>query len=79
LNFCHLLPGPEAQQLASWIGWKLHGLRGGLAPIPDWTSLDWRAALLAFVAAVLVFHFRWNVMKVLGAAAIGGPALAQIG
>ena len=30
LNFCHLLPGPEAQQLATWIGWKLHGLRGGL-------------------------------------------------
>lgn len=31
LNFCHLLPGPEAQQLATWIGWKLHGARGGLA------------------------------------------------
>ncbi|PTR05805.1 MULTISPECIES: chromate efflux transporter [unclassified Novosphingobium] len=31
LNFCHLLPGPEAQQLAIWIGWKLHGIRGGLA------------------------------------------------
>lgn len=31
LNFCHLLPGPEAQQLATWIGWKLHGWRGGLA------------------------------------------------
>ncbi len=31
LNFCHLLPGPEAQQLATWIGWRLHGLGGGLA------------------------------------------------
>lgn len=31
LNFCHLLPGPEAQQLATWIGWKLHGTKGGLA------------------------------------------------
>ncbi len=31
LNFCHLLPGPEAQQLATWIGWRLHGMRGGLA------------------------------------------------
>ncbi|WEK45911.1 MAG: chromate efflux transporter [Candidatus Andeanibacterium colombiense] len=31
LNFCHLLPGPEAQQLAAWIGWKFHGWRGGLA------------------------------------------------
>ena len=31
LNLCHLLPGPEAQQLATWIGWRLHGWRGGLA------------------------------------------------
>lgn len=31
LNFCHLLPGPEAQQLATWIGWRLHGIRGGIA------------------------------------------------
>jgi chromate transporter len=31
LNFCHLLPGPEAQQLATWIGWRLHGWPGGLA------------------------------------------------
>ena len=30
LNLCTLLPGPEAQQLATWIGWKLHGWRGGL-------------------------------------------------
>ena len=29
LNLCHLLPGPEAQQLATWIGWKLHGWKGG--------------------------------------------------
>lgn len=31
LNYCMLLPGPEAQQLATYIGWLLHGLRGGLA------------------------------------------------
>lgn len=31
LNFCHLLPGPEAQQLATWIGWRLLGWRSGLA------------------------------------------------
>lgn len=30
LNYCMLLPGPEAQQLATYIGWWLHGLRGGL-------------------------------------------------
>jgi chromate transporter len=31
LNYCMLLPGPEAQQLATYIGWLLHGRRGGLA------------------------------------------------
>jgi len=31
LNFCMLLPGPEATQLATYIGWLLHGVRGGLA------------------------------------------------
>ncbi|MBB3540092.1 MULTISPECIES: chromate efflux transporter [unclassified Rhizobium] len=30
LNFCMLLPGPEAQQLATYIGWLMHGVRGGL-------------------------------------------------
>ena len=31
LNYCMLLPGPEAQQLATYIGWLLHGRWGGLA------------------------------------------------
>lgn len=72
LNFCHFLPGPEAQQLATWIGWKLHGWRGGLAAgllfvIPGAlvilalsvlyaaaASLSWFAALfLGIKAAVL--------------------------
>ncbi len=30
LNFCMLLPGPEAQQLATYIGWLMHGVRGGI-------------------------------------------------
>jgi chromate transport protein ChrA len=30
LSHCMLLPGPEAQQLAIYIGWKLHGKRGGI-------------------------------------------------
>jgi chromate transporter len=30
LNFCMLLPGPEAQQLATYVGWLLHGWRGGV-------------------------------------------------
>jgi chromate transporter len=31
LNYCMLLPGPEAQQLAVYVGWLLNGTRGGIA------------------------------------------------
>ena len=30
LNYCMLLPGPEAHQLAIYLGWLMHGVRGGL-------------------------------------------------
>jgi chromate transporter len=30
LNYCMLLPGPDAQQLATYLGWSMHGVRGGL-------------------------------------------------
>lgn len=30
LNYCMLLPGPEAQQLATYLGWYMHGVKGGL-------------------------------------------------
>src|SRR5450631_1897176 len=30
LNFCMMLPGPEAQQLATYIGWLMHRTRGGI-------------------------------------------------
>lgn len=30
LSFCMLLPGPEAMQLTTYAGWRLHGVRGGL-------------------------------------------------
>ena len=31
LSFCMLLPGPEAMQLATYVGWRMHGLKGGMA------------------------------------------------
>jgi len=31
LSFCMLLPGPEAMQLSTYVGWRLHGVMGGLA------------------------------------------------
>lgn len=30
LNYCMLLPGPEAQQLSTYCGWKMHGIKGGI-------------------------------------------------
>jgi chromate transporter len=49
LNFCMLLPGPEAQQLATYLGWRLHGVVGGLV------------AGILFVApgAVLMLGLAW--------------------
>jgi len=54
LSFCMLLPGPEAMQLATYAGWRLHGLLGGLAAglmfvIPGALVI---LALAAFYAAV---------------------------
>jgi chromate transporter len=54
LNYCMLLPGPEAQQLAIYIGWLLNGTRGGLAAgilfvIPG------AVALLALAAMYVAF------------------------
>ena len=31
LNYCMLLPGPEAQQLATYLGWLINGVKGGFA------------------------------------------------
>lgn len=31
LSFCNILPGPEAQQLATYLGWLMHGVKGGVA------------------------------------------------
>lgn len=65
LNFCMLLPGPEAQQLATYIGWRMHGLRGALAAgglfvlpsafilwLLSWIYLSW--GTLPWIAAL--FH-----------------------
>jgi len=53
LNFCMLLPGPEAMQLATWLGWRLHGLRGGIAA----------GALFVLPAAVLMALLSWAYLR----------------
>ena len=49
LNFCMLLPGPEAQQLATYLGLKLHGLRGAVAA----------GVLFVLPGAVVLFALAW--------------------
>ncbi|WP_219892375.1 chromate efflux transporter [Aquisediminimonas profunda] len=66
LNFCHLLPGPEAQQLATYVGWRLHGVRGGLAAgllfvAPGALVMLALSALYAFAA-----HLGWFAALFLG-------------
>lgn len=52
LNFCMLLPGPEAQQLATYCGWLLHGTRGGIVA----------GALFVLPSAVLLWALSYVYM-----------------
>jgi chromate transporter len=49
VNFCMMLPGPEAQQLATYLGWRLHGMRGGIAA----------GALFVLPSAMILFGLSW--------------------
>ena len=49
LNYCMLLPGPEAQQLATYVGWVLHGVKGGLIA----------GSLFVLPGALLVLALSW--------------------
>lgn len=49
LSFATLLPGPEAQQLATYIGWRLHGLRGGIVA----------GGLFILPGAILMWALSW--------------------
>jgi chromate transporter len=55
LNFCMLLPGPEAMQLATYVGWMLHGIRGGLVAGALFV-LPGAACMLAISALYAVFR-----------------------
>jgi chromate transporter len=65
LNYCMLLPGPEAQQLAIYIGWLLHRTRGGLVAgilfvIPGFIALmilSWLYALFGKLPLVDALFF----------------------
>jgi chromate transporter len=65
LNYCMLLPGPEAQQLATYIGWLMHRTLGGLVAgilfvLPGFVSimvLSWIYFLFGDVGAVAALFF----------------------
>jgi chromate transporter len=65
LNYCMLLPGPEAQQLATYIGWLMHGtagglLAGGLFILPGLVAimaLSWVYALFGSLPLVVALFF----------------------
>jgi chromate transporter len=83
LNLCHLLPGPEAQQLATWIGWRLHGVRGGLAAgllfvVPGALVMLGLSLLYAFAAGLGWFAALFLGIKA-AVLAIVAQALIRVG
>jgi chromate transporter len=83
LNFCMLLPGPEAQQLATYVGWMMHGVRGGLAAgilfiLPGFITLSVLSALYAaFQETALVAALFFGLKAAIIAVVV--EALVRIG
>jgi chromate transporter len=89
LNFCMVLPGPEAQQVATYIGWRLHGIPGGVVAgaffvIPSifvLLLLSWLAAAHSDVPAIggLLYGVQPVVIAIVLSAVlrIGGRALSH--
>jgi chromate transporter len=69
LNFCMLLPGPEAQQLATWCGWKLRGFPGGLV-----AGLLFIAPGALVMAALTLLYLRFGALAAVQAAFAGAQA-----
>lgn len=66
LNYCMLLPGPEATQLVTWIGFVTHGYRGGLVA-------GWLFVFPGFVSilAMSAMYVTWNDVPAVAAAFLG--------
>ncbi|MFO0314945.1 MAG: chromate efflux transporter [Planctomycetota bacterium] len=84
LDFCTMLPGPEAQQLATWCGFRLHGVRGGIAAgalfvLPGavlMALLSWASA--AHADRALALHALWGAKAVVaGLVAVAVVQLAR--
>ena len=80
LNFCMALPGPEAQQLASYIGYSMHGVRGALAAgglfvLPSFVLICLMSGVYVEFGEVAAVE---GVVRGLGAAVIALVAAAVI-
>lgn len=62
LNYCMVLPGPEAQQLATYIGWLMHGVRGGIAA----------GALFVLPSLFILIALTWTYLAFGNVAAVAG-------
>ncbi len=69
LSFCMLLPGPEAMQLATYSGWRLHGTRGGLA-----AGLLFVAPGAVLVLALSIFYGAYGTAPAVAALFLGVKA-----
>jgi len=62
LNYCMLLPGPEAQQLATYVGWLLHGVKGGVVA----------GVLFILPGAIAIFALSWLYVSLGDVAVVEG-------
>src|SRR3954470_22334503 len=74
LNYCMVLPGPEAQQLATYIGWLMHRTRGGIAA----GALFVLPSLAILVGLSWVYVAHGNVPAIAGAFYGIKPAVVAI-
>ena len=73
LNFCMLLPGPEAMQLATYAGWRLHGIAGGLV-----AGLLFVLPGAAVIAALAWIYAVWGAVPLAGALFLGIKAAVLV-
>ncbi len=73
LSFCMLLPGPEAMQLATYSGWRLHGVRGGLM-----AGLLFVLPGAAVMLALAWLYAAYGTLPVIGALFLGVKAAVLV-
>jgi len=80
LNYCMLLPGPEAQQLAIYVGWLLHKVKGGIVAGVAFVLPAFFLMLGLSYVFVVYGDVPWvnGIFEGLGAAVVGIVAAATI-